>query len=69
MDVCVVFVERTVAWNVKSDMKEEKDIKNSTKMDQKGENPGQAKNKKIPPEAWMSVLSVVCSLVEVSASG
>jgi hypothetical protein len=27
MDVCVVFVERTVAWNVKSDMKDEKDIK------------------------------------------
>jgi hypothetical protein len=27
MDVCVVFVERTVAWNVKSDMKDEKEIK------------------------------------------
>jgi hypothetical protein len=24
MDVCVVFVERTVAWNVKSDMKDER---------------------------------------------
>jgi hypothetical protein len=35
MDVCVVFVERTVAWNVKSDMMDEKDL-NSTKMDQRG---------------------------------
>jgi hypothetical protein len=24
MDVCVVFVVRTVAWNVKSDMKDER---------------------------------------------
>ena len=24
MDVCVVFVERMVAWNVKSDMKDER---------------------------------------------
>jgi hypothetical protein len=24
MDVCVVFVERTVIWNVKSDMKDER---------------------------------------------
>jgi hypothetical protein len=37
MDVCVVFVVRTVAWNVKSDMKD------STKMDQRGKTPGQEK--------------------------
>jgi hypothetical protein len=24
MDVCVVFVERTIAWNVKGDMKDER---------------------------------------------
>jgi hypothetical protein len=42
MDVCVVFVERTVIWNVKSDMKDER-ISNSTKMDQKGETPDRQK--------------------------
>jgi hypothetical protein len=48
MDVCVVFVERTVAWNVKV-TEGRKDL-NSTKKWMKGENPrtGQ-KNKKIPP--------------------
>jgi hypothetical protein len=37
MDVCVVLIVRTVAWNVKSDMKD------STKMDQRGKTPGQEK--------------------------
>jgi hypothetical protein len=45
MDVCVVFVVRTVAWNVKSDMKDEKDL-NSTKIDQRGKPPD--RKKKIP---------------------
>jgi hypothetical protein len=45
MDVCVVFVERTVAWKVKSDMKDKKDL-NSTKTDQRGKTPD--RQKKIP---------------------
>jgi hypothetical protein len=36
-----VFVVRTVAWNVKSDMKDEKDLK-QYKNGSKGKNPGQA---------------------------
>ena len=42
MGVCVVFVVRTLIWNVKCN-EERKDL-NSTKMDQKGKNPGQKKN-------------------------
>jgi hypothetical protein len=56
MDVCVVFVVRTVIWNVKWH-EGRKDL-NSTKMDQKGENPGQAKNKNAPPAAWEITLHV-----------
>jgi hypothetical protein len=41
MDVCVVFVVKTVIWNVKWH-EGRKDLK-STKMDQRGKNPGQAK--------------------------
>jgi hypothetical protein len=56
MDVCVVFVVRTVAWNVKGH-EGRKDL-NSTKkkMDQRGKNPDRQKKKKIPPGAWMFVL-------------
>jgi hypothetical protein len=54
MDVCVVFVVRTVVWNVKWH-EGRKDL-NSTKMDQRGKNPGQAKKKKKSRGgAWMSV--------------
>jgi hypothetical protein len=59
MDVCVVFVVRTVAWNVKWH-EGRKDL-NSTKWI-KGEKPGTDK-KKIPPGAWMFVL---CLLYEDS---
>jgi hypothetical protein len=44
MDVCVVFVVRTIAWNVKRN-EGRKDL-NSTKNGSKGKNPGQ--EKKIP---------------------
>jgi hypothetical protein len=60
MDICVVFVVRTVAWNVKWH-EGRKDL-NSTKMDQREKNPGQAKKKKIPPGAWMSVCCEWCVL-------
>jgi hypothetical protein len=43
----------------KSDMKDEKDL-NSTKMDQRGKIPD--RQKKIPPEAWMSVSCECCVL-------
>jgi hypothetical protein len=46
MVVCVVFVVRTVVWNVKSH-EGRKDL-NSTKMDQRGKTPDRQK-KKIPP--------------------
>jgi hypothetical protein len=62
MGVCVVFddgsMERKVTWRTKGF----KQYKNGSK----GKNPGQ---KKIPPRAWMSVVSVVCCQVEVSATG
>jgi hypothetical protein len=57
MDVCVVFVERTVIWNV-SDMKDEKDIKQHKKMDQRGKTPDRQK-KKFSPEAWMFMLCLL----------
>jgi hypothetical protein len=41
MDVCVVFVVRTVAWNVKWH-EGRKDL-NSTKMDQREKNPDRKK--------------------------
>jgi hypothetical protein len=56
MDVCVVFVVRTLIWNVKCN--EGRNDLNSTKMDQKGKNPRTGK-KKIPPGAWMFVLCLL----------
>jgi hypothetical protein len=57
MDVCVVLDVWTIAWNIRwyagqKGLQQYKWIK--------GENPGIQK-KKIPPGAWMSVLSVVFS--------
>jgi hypothetical protein len=43
MDVCVVFVVRTVVWNVKWH-EGRKDL-NSTKMDQRGKTPGRQQTK------------------------
>jgi hypothetical protein len=45
MDVCVVCVERTVAWYVKGDMKDQKNIK-QYKNGSKGEKPRTGKKKK-----------------------
>jgi hypothetical protein len=56
MDVCVVFVVKTVVWNV-SDMKDKR-IQYSTKMDQRGK-PQTGKKRKIPPGAWMFVLCLL----------
>jgi hypothetical protein len=44
MDVCVVFVVRTLIWNVKCN--EGRNDLNSTKMDQKGEKPPDSQKKK-----------------------
>jgi hypothetical protein len=60
MDVYVVFVVRTVAWNV-SWYEGRRDLNSTKKMDQRGKTPGQAK-KKIPPGAWMSVSCECCVL-------
>jgi hypothetical protein len=60
MDVCVVFVVRTVIWNVKWH-EGRKDL-NSTKMDQRGKTPDREK-KEIPPGAWMSVCCECCVLL------
>jgi hypothetical protein len=57
MDVSVVFVVRTVVWNVKWH-EGRKDL-NSTKMDQRGKTPDRQK-KKIPPGAWISLFWVLC---------
>jgi hypothetical protein len=56
MDVCVVFVVRTVIWNVKWH-EGRKDL-NSNKKDQRVKTPDRQKKKlkKIPPGAWMFVL-------------
>jgi hypothetical protein len=59
MDVCVVFVVRTVAWNVKWH-EGRKDL-NSTKMDQRKKTPDR-QQKKIPPGAWMFVSCERCVL-------
>jgi hypothetical protein len=71
MDVCVVFVVRTVIWNV---MWHEgrKDL-NSTKMDQRQKIPDRQKKKKKKNisrrrHGCLSVVSVVCCQVEVSAT-
>jgi hypothetical protein len=58
MDVCAVFVVKTVAWNVK--LHEGRKDLNSTKMDQRGKTPD--RKKKIPPGAWMSVSCECCVL-------
>jgi hypothetical protein len=55
MDVCVVFVVRTLAWNVK--WHEGRKNLNSTKMDQRGKT--RDRQKKIPPGAWMFVLCLL----------
>jgi hypothetical protein len=55
-----------VVWNI-SDMKDEKDLI-QYKNGSKGKNPGQTK-KKIPPgHGRLSLVSVVCCQVEVSAT-
>jgi hypothetical protein len=64
MDVCVVFVVRTVAWNVKWH-EGRKDL-NSTKWI-KGEKPRTGKKKKHRGHGCLSVVSVVWCQVEVSA--
>jgi hypothetical protein len=66
MDVCVVLVVRTV-WNVKWH-EGRKDL-NSTKMDQRGKTPDRQKKKSHRGHGCLSVVSVVCCQVEVSATG
>jgi hypothetical protein len=67
MDVCVVFDVRTVAWNIK--LHEGRKDLNSTKMDQRGKTPDRQKKKKSRRgHECLSVVSVVCCQVEVSAS-
>jgi hypothetical protein len=65
MDVCVVFVVRTVVWNI-SGMKDEKGYK-QYKNGSKGKNPGQKKKFRLR-HVCLSVVSVVCCQVEVSAT-
>jgi hypothetical protein len=68
MDVCVVFVVRTVIGNVKWH-EGRKDL-NSTKMDQRGKTPDRQKKEKTRQgHGSLSVVSVVCCQVEVSATG
>jgi hypothetical protein len=72
MDACVVFVVRTVAWNVKWH-EGRKDL-NSTKMDQRGKTPDRPKKKKKEKthtggHGCLSLVCVVCCQVEVSATG
>jgi hypothetical protein len=64
----VLFVVRTVIWNVKWH-EGRKDL-NSTKMDQREKTPDRQK-KKFPPREWMSVSCECCVLSgrEVSATG
>jgi hypothetical protein len=50
MDVCVVFVVRTVEWNVK--WREGRKALNSTKMDQRGKTPDRQKKKKKKNSRW-----------------
>jgi hypothetical protein len=65
MDVCVVFVVRTVAWNVK--WHEGRKDWNSTKMDQR-EKPRTGKKKSRLGHGCVSLVSVVWCQVEVSAT-
>jgi hypothetical protein len=58
MDVCVVFVVRTVAWNVK--WHEGRTDLNSTKMDQ-GEKPRTGKKNRLGHVCLLWVLCVVCA--------
>jgi hypothetical protein len=53
MDICVVFVVRTVVWNVKGH-EGRKDL-NSTKMDQRGKTPDSHPKKKKNPTGGMDV--------------
>jgi hypothetical protein len=65
---CLCCVVKTVVWTV-SDIKDEKDLI-QYKNGSKGKNPGQAKKTK--SHRWhvcLSVVSVVCCQVEVSATG
>jgi hypothetical protein len=55
MDVCVVFVVRTVVWNVKRH-EGRKDL-NSTKMDQRGKTPDRQKKN---PTGGVDVCVVCC---------
>jgi hypothetical protein len=59
MDVCVVFVIRTVIWNVK--WHEGRKDSNSTKMYQR-EKTLDRQEKKITPGAWMYVSCECCVL-------
>jgi hypothetical protein len=67
MDVYVVFVVRTVAWNVKWH-EGRKDL-NSTKMDQREKTPDRQEKKSHQRHGCLSLVSVVCCQVEVSAKG
>jgi hypothetical protein len=66
MDVCVVFVVRTVIWNVKWH-EGRKDL-NSTKMDQREKTPDRQKKKSRLGHECQSLVSVVLCQVEVSAT-
>jgi hypothetical protein len=66
MDVCVVFVARTVVWNVKWH-EGRKDL-NKTKMDQRGKTPDRGKKKSRRGHGCLYLVSVVCCQVEVSAT-
>jgi hypothetical protein len=57
----------TVVWNI-SDMKDEKDLI-QYKNGSKGKNPGQTKKKSRRGHGCLTLVSVVCCQVEVSASG
>jgi hypothetical protein len=61
MDVCVVFVVRTVIWNVKWHERR-KDL-NSTKMYQRGKTPDRQK-KNHRRHGCLSLVSVVCCLCD-----
>jgi hypothetical protein len=67
MDVCVVFVVRTVACNVK--WNEGLKFLNITKMYKREKTPDRQKKKKIHwGHGCLSLISVVCCQVEVSAT-
>jgi hypothetical protein len=66
MDVCVVFVVKTVVWNVKWH-EGRKDL-NSTKMDQRGKKTPDRQKKIHLGHGCLSLVIVVCCQVEVSAT-